>query len=479
MAQQIFNTLTGQKEPFVPLVPGRVHMYVCGPTVYDMSHIGHARAYVAFDVVVRYLRQSLDVRYVRNYTDVDDKIIRRARELGVEPTALAERFVKEFQSDMAALGVAAADIEPRVTGHIGEILAIIEKLIASGVGYASQGDVYYAVDKFEKYGQLSGRKREDMEAGARVEVSEQKRNPLDFALWKTAKAGEPAWDSPWGKGRPGWHIECSAMSAKYLGETFDIHGGGKDLVFPHHENEIAQSEAANGKPLARVWMHNGFVNVDNEKMSKSLGNFFTIRDVLQKFDPQALRYFLLTTHYRSPISFSDGALREAEARVRYVYQTLARLEAALTKGPATAPYRDRAVADIMPAFAAAMDDDFNTAKVLGDLSLPFKLVNDILDHPKDADVDARSLRAIAAGVHAIAAVLGVFCEAPSVVLARLDARRQSERGVDGGKVEQLVAERNAARKGRDFARADAIRKELAALGVTIKDTPEGTTWAMA
>ncbi len=479
MALQIYNTLSGEKEPFVPMTPGRVHMYVCGPTVYDMSHIGHARAYVAFDVVVRYLRRGYDVLYVRNYTDIDDKIIKRAREVGEEPRQLAERFIGEYQTDMALLGVAAADVEPRVTNHISEIIGIIAKLVERDYAYAAGGDVYYAVEKFTAYGRLSGRRLEDMEAGARVEVSEQKRNPLDFALWKAAKPGEPAWDSPWGRGRPGWHIECSAMSAKYLGETFDIHGGGKDLVFPHHENEIAQSEAANGKPLARYWMHNGFVNVDNEKMSKSLGNFFTIRDVLAKFDPQALRYFLLTTHYRSPINFSDAALREAEARLRYVYQTLERLIAKVSPGPAVGPYRDPTVAEIMPRFVTAMDDDFNTAKVLGDLSEIFKLVNDILDKPKDAEEDQRSLRAILASLRDIGAVLGIFTESPKAVLERMDARRKVERGVDAARVEALIAERALARKGKDFARADAIRKELAELGVTIKDTAQGTTWEMS
>ncbi len=476
MGLQIYNTLTARKEPFEPLAKGHVRMYVCGPTVYDMAHIGHARAYVAFDVVARYLRRNCQLTYVRNYTDVDDKIIKRALELGETPGNLSERFIREFQTDMSALDVLPADIEPKVTEHIGEVIALIEKLLVNKHAYVSAGDVYYAVDSFASYGRLSRRQLDDMEAGARVVVSEQKRNPLDFALWKAAKPGEPFWESPWGQGRPGWHIECSAMSSKYLGETFDIHGGGKDLIFPHHENEIAQSEGASGKPFARLWMHNGFVNVDNEKMSKSLGNFFTIREVLEKFDPQSLRYFLLTTHYRSPINFSDRALAEAEGRVTYIYETLARLEAAATEGPAGPPYRDVEVEHIRERFVEAMDDDFNTAKVLGDLSATFKLVNDILDRPEDAETDARTLRAIRQALVEVGAVLGLFGEPAQAVLERMAQRKQVARGIDAATVERLIGERAAARKARDFQRADAIRDELLGMGVEIKDTPQGTTW---
>ena len=307
----INNTMTGQKEAFHPLREGSVGLYVCGPTVYDMSHIGHARVFVTFDVVARFLRSlGNDVTYVRNFTDIDDKIIRRANEQGVPSSEISEKFIAEFQKDMASLGVRPADVEPKVTQHIPEIIALIEKIIANGHAYESGGDVYFAVRSFNGYGKLSKRDLDQLEAGARVEVGDKKRDPLDFALWKAAKPGEPFWESPWGKGRPGWHIECSAMSAKYLGETFDIHAGGKDLVFPHHENEIAQSEAASGKTFANYWMHNGFVQIDNEKMSKSLGNFFTIRDVLKTYEAEALRLFLLGTHYRNPINFSDAALAE-------------------------------------------------------------------------------------------------------------------------------------------------------------------------
>jgi cysteinyl-tRNA synthetase len=472
----VYNTLTAEKEPFTPLTPGKVRMYVCGPTVYDMSHIGHARAYVAFDVIQRYLRRTFEVTHVRNYTDVDDKIIRRANELGEKPIEVSERFIVEFKADMTALGVQPADIEPKVTEHLPEIIRFIEKLVGRGIAYESAGDVYYAVEKFKGYGKLSKRNIDDMEAGARVEVSEQKRHPMDFALWKAAKPGEPLWESPWGKGRPGWHIECSAMSSKYLGDTFDIHGGGKDLIFPHHENEIAQSEAASGKEFARVWLHNGFVNVDNEKMSKSLGNFFTIRDVLKRYDAQSLRYFLLTTHYRSPINFSDKNLDEAEARVKYLYETLARVEAAVTPGADAPPYRDVEVENLPERFVSAMDDDFNTAKVLGDLAALFKIANEVLQKPEDKDRDQRTLRAILRVVRSAGAVLGLFTEKPSAVVARLEQRKKAERGIDGAAIDQLVADRNAARKAKDFARADAIRKQLADLGVTIKDSAQGTTW---
>jgi cysteinyl-tRNA synthetase len=478
VALHIYNTMSGRKELFVPATPGRVRLYVCGPTVYDMSHIGHARAYVAFDIVARYLRLDHEVLYVRNYTDVDDKIIKRAQELSEPPSSVSERFIREFQTDMVALRVKSADIEPKVTEHVGDIVDLIDILVSRGFAYMAGGDVYYAVEKFTRYGQLSRRNLDDMEAGARIEPSEHKRNPLDFALWKAAKPGEPAWDSPWGKGRPGWHIECSAMSRKYLGDTFDIHGGGKDLIFPHHENEIAQSEAAYAKPLARVWMHNGFVNVDNEKMSKSLGNFFTIREVLEKFDPQALRYFLLTTHYRSPINFSDAALRDAEGRVRYIYQTLARLEKAVQPGPSEPPHRESWVSDIEARFTAAMDDDFNTAKVLGDLSDVFRLVNDTLDKPQASDVDQRTLRAVQKALALVGGVLGLWDESPDGVLGRMEARRQAERGVDAKQVEQLLQERAEARRKKDFARADAIRQQLSQMGVSIKDGPSGTTWEM-
>ncbi|MBI5508947.1 MAG: cysteine--tRNA ligase [Deltaproteobacteria bacterium] len=478
MPLKIYDTLTGQKVALEPIHAGEVRIYVCGPTVYDMAHIGHARAYVAFDTAVRFLRRRYKVTYVRNYTDVDDKIIKRAAEVGEDPAALAARFIREFELDMQALAVNNADVQPKVTEHMAEIIDLVATLVAKGAAYVVDGDVYFAVDKFEGYGALGRRDLTDMEAGARVEVDLRKRHPMDFALWKAAKPGEPFWESPWGQGRPGWHIECSAMSSKYLGETFDIHGGGKDLIFPHHENEIAQSRAASGKPFAKVWMHNGFVNVDNQKMSKSLGNFFTVRDVLQKFDPQTLRYFLLTTHYRSPISFSDQTLKETEARVKYLYETLARLEAKVGEGSSAPPYTNDELQQVVARFEATMEDDFNTAKALGDLSEVFTLVNDLLQRDL-GDTELRTLRFLKATLTEVGAVLGLFVEPPKVVLERMAARKQADRGVDQKAVEALIALRAEARKAKDFARADAIRKELLAMGVNIKDSAAGTTWELA
>ncbi len=330
MTLNVYNTLSGKKEAFTPIDASHVRVYLCGPTVYDMAHIGHARSAVAFDIVVRYLRRRYPkVTFVRNYTDIDDKIIKRANELGQKPEQLSSHYVDEYLRDMDALGCIHPDVSPRVSTHIPHIIAMVGELVEKKVGYAAGGDVYYSVESFASYGKLAKRNLEDMQAGARVEPSEHKRNPMDFALWKGAKPGEPSWPTPWGAGRPGWHIECSAMVREHLGVTIDIHAGGKDLVFPHHENEIAQSEAANGAQFARYWLHNGFVNIDNEKMSKSLNNFFTVREVLKAVDPQAVRWFLVSTQYRSPINFSDQALREAEARVVYIYETLRRMNGAL------------------------------------------------------------------------------------------------------------------------------------------------------
>ena len=481
MAIRIFSTLSGVKEPLEPLHPPAVGMYVCGPTVYDMSHVGHARVYVAFDVVARQLRRrGYRLTYVRNYTDVDDKIIKRAAELGEQPQDVSERFIREYQKDMAALGVRPADVEPKVTQHVPEIVALIEKLVARGLAYPAAGDVYYAVRRFPDYGKLARRNLDDLKAGARVEPGEQKRDPLDFALWKGAKPGEPAWPSPWGPGRPGWHIECSAMSEKYLGESFDIHAGGKDLVFPHHENEIAQSEGASGKPFAKIWMHNGFVTLDQEKMSKSLGNFFTIRDVTAKFEPEALRLFLLSTHYRSPINFSDQALAEAERRLDYFYETLAKADALLA-GAAPAPEPATAEA-VLAAFDEAMDDDFNTPEALATLSAPFTKLNELAEKPGKGAQRPQSqalAAALARAVREVGAVLGIYERPPAEYLAERRAHLAARRKLDVAKVEALIVDRTEARKAKDFARADAIRGELAGLGVEIMDGPAGTTWKVA
>ena len=372
MTLTVFNTMGSRKEPFVPLVPGKVSMYVCGVTVYDLCHIGHARANVAFDIIVRYLRHTgYDVTYIRNFTDIDDKIIRKANQEGIPFTAVTKKYIGAFYEDFDRLGLLRPDTEPKATEHIPEIVALVARLVREGKAYEVDGDVYYSVKGFPGYGKLSGKNVEDLRAGARVDVDERKNDPLDFALWKASKPGEPAWESPWGPGRPGWHIECSAMSMKHLGETFDIHGGGKDLVFPHHENEIAQSEAATGKPFARYWLHNGFVNVDNEKMSKSLGNFFTLRDVLAQVKPEALRFFLASSHYRSPIDYSDQSLAEAKAGLDRLYRVKEKAEACRAAGaaPSTIPSGGE-VAPLLSAparFGEAMDDDFNTAAALGHL----------------------------------------------------------------------------------------------------------------
>src|SRR3954454_15036273 len=381
MPLRVFNTLANEKQDFAPVQPGRIGIYVCGITVYDLPHIGHARMLTAFDVAVRFLRWAgWQVSYVRNWTDVDDKIIRRAVERGQDPRQFAEHFIEECRRDMEALNVLPADVEPKATDHVPEMIAIIGKLIERGNAYASQGDVYFAVRSFPPYLKLSKRNLDDLLSGARVDPSEQKRDPLDFALWKAAKPGEPAsvtWESPWGPGRPGWHIECSAMCQKYLGTTFDVHGGGKDLVFPHHENEIAQSEAASGQELARYWLHNGFVTLDHEKMSKSLGNFKTIRDLLASWDGEALRAFLLSTHYRHPINFSADALAEADKRVDYLYDSLAKADAYLLQKNFEG--ESRRLGEHIDAFREAMEDDFNTAEAIARIEKVFGLLNARID----------------------------------------------------------------------------------------------------
>ena len=481
MTIQVHDTLTAKKRELIPLVPGKVGLYACGPTVYDYSHLGHARCYVVWDVVVRHLRQrGLEVTYVRNFTDVDDKIIKRASERGEDPAALAARFADAFQTDMDALGCLRPDVEPRVTGTMPEIVALIERLVERGFAYApGNGDVYYAVRKFPEYGRLSRRNLDDLIAGARVEPGEAKRDPLDFALWKGAKPGEPSWDSPWGKGRPGWHIECSAMTRKHLGDTFDIHTGGKDLVFPHHTNEIAQSVAATSDGLraedyARYWLHNGFVEIDDEKMSKSLGNFFTVRDVLARYDGDGLRFFLLGTHYRNDFNFSDAILDEAERRLGYLYETL--LKAERTAGDA-AP---GAEAPFVEASRAALDDDFNTPQVLGLLADAFTAANALADKKgKKSPEDKAALAAFARDARAVGATLGILQAPPSAALQALRDKAAKRRGIDEAWVSEKIAARTEARKAKDFARSDALRDELLAKGVAIMDGPEGTSWKVA
>jgi cysteinyl-tRNA synthetase len=477
--------MSAAKEEFVPLEPGKVRMYVCGVTVYDHCHIGHARANVVFDVIYRYLRASgYDVTYVRNYTDIDDKIINRANRDGVTYDVISERFIKEFDRDMAALGLELPTLQPKATEHIAEIIAIVRTLIEKGVAYQRGGDVYYSVEAFPGYLKLSKRNLEDMQAGARVEVDETKRHPMDFALWKEAKPGEPYWESPWGQGRPGWHIECSAMSMKYLGESFDIHGGGKDLVFPHHENEIAQSEAATGKPFVRYWLHNGFVNINAEKMSKSLGNFFTIKEVLARYDSEVLRFFLLSAHYRSPIDFSDQNLAEAEAGMERIYKALAGIEQALAGKPTGSGALSEAELELqekvtgLPArFAEAMDDDFNTAQAMGQVFELVRGVNRVLAENAVPSPSCRELLGRAKEVVAeVGRVLGVFTTEPQAYLERIKARKAAGLEIDADEVERLITERAAARKAKDFKRSDEIRDLLLAKNIELLDGPQGTTW---
>jgi cysteinyl-tRNA synthetase len=455
----IYNSLTRTKEPLAPLEPGKVRMYVCGMTVYDYCHLGHARVLVAFDVITRYLRErGYEVTYVRNITDIDDKIIQRANERGEDFRALTERFTRFMHEDVTALGVSPPDVEPRATEYMDAIIAMVGQLIEKGYAYVgSNGDVYYDVSRFQGYGRLSHKRVEELRAGARVEPQEAKEDPLDFALWKAAKPGEPSWNSPWGPGRPGWHIECSVMSTTCLGVHFDIHGGGMDLQFPHHENEIAQSEAATGEPFVNLWMHNGFVQVEQEKMSKSLGNFFTVRDVLKAYPAEVVRYFLVASHYRSPVNYTDEALDHARGALTRLYTALRGLPAA--EPDARDPYLER--------FRTAMDDDFNTPEALAVL---FDLAREINRVREDApDAAAR----LGARLRDLGRVLGLLQDDPDEWL-----KTQGGEGaqIDRGEIEGLIAERAAARRARDFARADRIRDDLAARGVLLEDSPEGTTW---
>ena len=464
MSLRIHNSLTRRVEAFRPIEAGRVRMYVCGVTVYDLCHMGHARMMLAFDVVARWLRASgYELTYVRNVTDIDDKIIRRATERGVTIGALTAEMTARMHEDLAALGVEPPTHEPRATAYVPQMLELIGRLEARGLAYrAADGDVNYAVRRFPGYGKLSGKSLDELRAGERVAVLEGKHDPLDFVLWKAAKEGEPPearWDSPWGPGRPGWHIECSAMSCALLGEHFDIHGGGLDLQFPHHENEIAQSEGASGRPFVNVWMHNGFVNVDDEKMSKSLGNFFTIRDVLQRYDGETVRFLMLRTHYRSPFNFSDAHLDDARAALRRLYGTL---EAVPVLGSGPVDWS----AEPARRFREAMDDDFNTPQALAVL---FELASEV-NRSRDA--------AAAHLLKGLGEVLGVLQQAPRAWLQG-GAAAASAAGLDEPGIVQRIEARAQAKKARDFATADRIRAELAAAGVELKDTPQGTTWVRA
>jgi len=460
----LYDSLAGQRQPLRTLEPDHVRLYVCGVTVYDYCHLGHARVMIVFDMFVRYLRaRGWRVSYVRNITDIDDKIINRAAETGDEPTAIAERFADAMRADEAALGLVAPTAEPTATAHVGEILAMIERLVERGSAYAADnGDVYYDVSTFENYGALSGRRTSDLRAGARIAVNEAKTDPLDFVLWKAAKPDEPSWDSPWGQGRPGWHIECSAMSTHCLGESFDIHGGGLDLQFPHHENEIAQSEAATGQQYVHTWMHNGFVTVDDEKMSKSLGNFLTIRDVLAQFDAESVRYFVLSTHYRSPLAYNADAMDAATS-------ALTRLYTALRDAPGSSAGSTAATDDYRRRYTQAMDDDLNTPAAIAVL---FEMARESNRLKDSAPADAA---AIAAALRELGGHIGLLQQAPATFLQGGNREHGSDE-LDGETIEALIAQRRDARKARDFATADRIRDDLAARGITLEDNPDGTLW---
>jgi cysteinyl-tRNA synthetase len=485
---KLYNTLTGGKDQFRPLEPGRVGMYVCGVTVYDECHLGHARSALVFEVLRRYLQFSgHTVRYVRNFTDVDDKIIARAAQEGVPWQEIVERYLRAYYRDMGRLGIAAADVEPRATEHIPDIIAIIRRLVDNGHAYQVGGDVYYDVASYPAYGRLSKRRAEDLLAGARVEVDERKRSPADFALWKASKPGEPAWESPWGPGRPGWHIECSAMSIRHLGETFDIHGGGMDLIFPHHENEVAQSCAATGKEFARHWVHNGFVEVNKEKMSKSLGNFFTIREIFDRSNcrdevtAEALRYFLLATHYRSPLDFSDFGLQEAKRALEGLYGMFFRLDEASAPEGAADGALERTLERLERGFREAMDDDCNTPAAIAQFQLARAEVNGCLT----AGLSRRAAAAAREVFRRVGRVLGLFqvpvkdWEFKELRFRAAGADREGggtgTAGLADAEVERLLAERNEARSARNFTRADEIRAALTARGITIEDRPDGTS----
>ncbi len=475
MGLRIYNTLARKKQVFEPIQSGKVAMYVCGVTVYDMCHIGHGRSVVLFDVIFRYLRTRYDVTYVRNFTDVDDKIINRANQVGENWKNLAERYIKEFYIDMDALGVLRPTYEPKATDHIKEIQDLIKKLVDNGHAYVTDGDVMFSVASFKPYGKLSRKKIDELLSGARVEIDEKKRDPLDFALWKAAKPGEPHWGSPWGPGRPGWHIECSAMSMAYLGEQFDIHGGGADLAFPHHENEIAQSEAATGQPFAKYWIHNGFVNIRSEKMSKSLGNVLNIRDIMKEIHPETLRLFLLSSHYRSPLDYNETSMREAASGLERLYSAAANLDNLANTGGKGAEVASE-LTDIKERFINAMDDDFNTPKCLAILFEAARAINRMASAPESAP-PSNTLSAIKNEFVGMAReVLGLLNEEPQAFLENLRKKGSEDLAISEEEIVDLIAERADARKAKDFVRADEIRGRLDAAGILLEDGPDGTTW---
>jgi len=499
MTIRIYNTMTGKKEDFIPLHEKKAGMYACGVTVYDLCHIGHARSAIVFDIVHRYLRyRGYEVTFVRNFTDIDDKIIKRANEEGVDYKTIAKKYINEFNIDMGGLGLEKPSVEPKATEHIPEMIRLISALIEKGVAYQGGGDIFFSVRKFEDYGKLSKRDLEEMQAGARVEIDEKKENPLDFALWKASKPGEPFWESPWGKGRPGWHIECSVMSQKYLGETLDIHGGGRDLIFPHHENEIAQSEAATGKTFARYWIHNGFVNINKEKMSKSLGNILTIKEILKDWHPEVLRLFFLSHHYRSPIDYSEDSFAEAKLGLDRFYTTLHSIQEELYKpmtpktlsSPSTGEGMGRDVSAIevcrqtvdsfQARFEEAMDDDFNTAQALGHFYDLQTHLNSLLSLSKGQPTEEIA-SLFKKGLDHFAGkgwVFGLFRDDPEKYLAGQRKEGLKKLNLTEQAVLRSIEERNLARKEKNWKRADEIRNDLLSKGIILEDTPSSTNWKL-
>ncbi|TKB09394.1 cysteine--tRNA ligase [Desulforhopalus sp. IMCC35007] len=485
MTIRTHNTLTGKKEPLQTIEPGHVKLYVCGITSYDYCHIGHARSSLAFDMIVKYLKyRDYKVTFVRNFTDIDDKIITRANEQNTTSEELANRFIQEFYTDMDKLGIDRPDIEPKATEHIAEMVSMIEELISKGKAYEAGGDVYYIVDSFPEYGKLSKRNIEDMKAGARISVNEQKQHPMDFVLWKASKPGEPKWQSPWGEGRPGWHIECSAMSKKYLGESFDIHGGGQDLIFPHHENEIAQSEGANCKPFAKSWIHHGFVTIKDEKMSKSLGNFLTIRDILNNYHPEILRFFIFSTHYRNPLDFSEAAMQDATTGLVRLYECVAavdQLDSLQTDESSPTVFTDKdlkKIESLEERFQQAMDNDFNTAQAQGIFFDTIKTINKVRTKlsPTPLSKDIKTLKVSIATLKKLAAIMGLLREDAATFLHNKQEAMLSGLDISAETIEALILERNQCRIDKNWSRSDEIRDELLAKNIELKDGADGTAW---
>jgi cysteinyl-tRNA synthetase len=478
MSLLIYNTLTRKKEEFIPLIANQIGMYVCGVTVYDYCHVGHARAAIVFDTFYRYFQYlGYEVCFVRNFTDIDDKIINRANETGVDWQEVNQKYIAAFYEDMEKLNIAAPTEEPKATAHIPEMLDMIQSLVDQDKAYEAGGDVFYAIKSFKDYGCLSGKNIDDLQSGARIEINETKRNPLDFALWKKSKPGEPFWESPWGPGRPGWHIECSAMSKKYLGDTFDIHGGGKDLVFPHHENEIAQSCGCTGKKPVRYWVHNGFVNIDKEKMSKSLGNFFTIREVYKKYHPEVLRFFLLSSQYRSPIDFSEKNLEDATKVLSRFYEGLAEARKKIEGLTPTSGFQKKVMNHTLTKkFKAAMNDDLNTAVAIAHMNEELRILNTTVLGNNDTSME--NIAVATAAWEAAGQILGLFARTPEEFKKELFEIKSIDLDVNVSKIVKLIADRKSARQCKNWAEADRCRDELTQMGVLIEDTPNGTEWKL-